>query len=233
MWGVQELTNEQKLGERHTTTMPQGPCPNQVWKHSIKSCGLTSTSFPRWTHDRVNAHIHSPSTAQCRMQCSSCQYAAESCTWWRHQMETFSALLAICAGNSPVPGEFPTQRPVTWNLDVFFDLHLNKRLSKQWWRLWFEMPLCPLWRHCNEKHNWLSSKYAQLITYGSPWMARRMFPTLSGLPKWAFITFPAWCETQPDKWAPLYIISLLDKKHTQISEHLCISLACLMWHTAR
>ena len=33
--------------------------------------------------------------------------------WWRHQMETFSALLAICAGNSPVPGEFPTQRPVT------------------------------------------------------------------------------------------------------------------------
>ena len=28
-------------------------------------------------------------------------------TWWRHQMETFSALLAICAGNSPVPGDFP------------------------------------------------------------------------------------------------------------------------------
>ena len=28
-------------------------------------------------------------------------------TWWRHQMEIFSALLAICAGNSPVPGEFP------------------------------------------------------------------------------------------------------------------------------
>ena len=44
-------------------------------------------------------------------------------------METFSALLAICAGNSPVPGEFPTQRPVTWSFDVFFDLRLNKRLS--------------------------------------------------------------------------------------------------------
>ena len=27
--------------------------------------------------------------------------------WWRHQMETFSALLAICAGNSPVPVNFP------------------------------------------------------------------------------------------------------------------------------
>ena len=39
-------------------------------------------------------------------------------SWWRHQMETFSALLALCAGNSPVPGEFPTQRPVTRSFDV-------------------------------------------------------------------------------------------------------------------
>ena len=46
-------------------------------------------------------------------------------------METFSALLAICAGNSPVPGEFPTQRPVARNFDVFFDLRPNKLLSKQ------------------------------------------------------------------------------------------------------
>ena len=43
-------------------------------------------------------------------------------------METFSALLAICAGNSPVPGEFPAQRPVTRSFDVFFHLRLNKRL---------------------------------------------------------------------------------------------------------
>ena len=42
-------------------------------------------------------------------------------------METFSALLAICAGNSPVPGEFPAQRPVTRSFDIFFDLRLNKR----------------------------------------------------------------------------------------------------------
>ena len=48
-------------------------------------------------------------------------------------METFSALLAmaICAGNSLVPGEFPTQKAVTRNFDVCFDLRLNKRLSKQ------------------------------------------------------------------------------------------------------
>ena len=71
--------------------------------------------------------------------------------WWRHEMETFSALLAICAGNSPVTGEFPAERPVTRTFDVFFDLHLNKRLSKQWWGWWFEMPPRSLWRHCNEQ----------------------------------------------------------------------------------
>ena len=48
-------------------------------------------------------------------------------TWWRHQMETFSALLAICARNSPVHGEFHAQRPVTRSFDVFFDMRPNKR----------------------------------------------------------------------------------------------------------
>ena len=46
-------------------------------------------------------------------------------------MKIFSALLAICAGNSPVAGEFPAQRPVTRSFDAFFDLHLDKRLSEQ------------------------------------------------------------------------------------------------------
>ena len=59
-----------------------------------------------------------------------------------------STLLAICTENSPVTGEFPSQRPVTRSFDVFFDLCLNNRLSKQWWGWWFETPSCPLWRHC-------------------------------------------------------------------------------------
>ena len=42
-----------------------------------------------------------------------------SLSWCRHQMETFSALLALCAGNSPVTGEFPAQRSVTQSFDVF------------------------------------------------------------------------------------------------------------------
>ena len=68
---------------------------------------------------------------------------------WRHQMEAFSSLLALCVGNSPVTGEFPSQRPVTWSFDVFFDPRLNKRLSKQSWGWWFETPSSPLWRQCN------------------------------------------------------------------------------------
>ena len=63
-------------------------------------------------------------------------------TWWRHQMETFTALLAS--------GEFPAQRPVTQSFDIFFDLCLNKRLRKQSWGWWVETLSRPLWRHCND-----------------------------------------------------------------------------------
>ena len=72
-----------------------------------------------------------------------------SSTWWRNQVETFSTLLAICTGNSPVACEFPAQRPATRSFGVFFDLYPNKRLSKQWWGWWFETPSCPLWHHRN------------------------------------------------------------------------------------
>ena len=74
--------------------------------------------------------------------------------WRRHQMETFSALLAICAGNSPGTGELPAQRPVSRSFDVFFDLRLNKRLSKQSWGWWFQTLSHPLWRHSNGRTGW-------------------------------------------------------------------------------
>ena len=69
--------------------------------------------------------------------------------WWCHEMETFSTLLALCAGNSPVTSEFPAHRQVTRSCDVFFDPRPNKRLSKQSRRWWFETASCPLWRDCN------------------------------------------------------------------------------------
>ena len=40
-------------------------------------------------------------------------------------------LLTLCERHSPVTGGFPSRRPVTRSFDVFFDLHLNKRLTKQ------------------------------------------------------------------------------------------------------
>ena len=50
------------------------------------------------------------------------------------------------------PSEFPTQRPVTRSFDVFFDLHPNKRLSKQQRGWWFETLSWSLWRHRNVQY---------------------------------------------------------------------------------
>ena len=57
-------------------------------------------------------------------------YKGNIFTRWRHQVGTFSELLALCEGNPPITGGFPSQRLVTRSFDVFFDLRLNKRLSK-------------------------------------------------------------------------------------------------------
>ena len=93
--------------------------------------------------------------------------------WWRHQMETFFALLAFCMGNSPellcgefTGGEFPTQRPVTRSFDVFFDLHLNKQLSKQPRGWWFETPSGSLWHQCDGNIT-ISFLYASVVVLWS------------------------------------------------------------------
>ena len=59
--------------------------------------------------------------------------------------ETLSALLALCEGNPPVTGGFPSQR--TSNAD--FDVTVNKRLNKQLSCRWFEKPWRSWWHHCN------------------------------------------------------------------------------------
>ena len=69
--------------------------------------------------------------------------------WWRHQMEKNSEILALCEGNPPVTSGFPSQRPVMQSFDVFFDLRLNKRLSKQSRHRLFETPSRSLSHHCN------------------------------------------------------------------------------------
>ena len=99
--------------KRHCT-LPYCGC--SLWRKICQSGDLSvSVSYQRWKSSimckRIKRHHY--------IETSSEQYLL---TWWRHQMETFSALLAICSGNSPVPGEFPSQRPVTRSFNVFFDL---------------------------------------------------------------------------------------------------------------
>ena len=78
---------------------------------------------------------------------------------------TFSVLLPLCVRNSPVTGEFPAQRPVTRSFDVFFDMSQNKRLSKQSLGWWFETPSRSLWRHCDDKHIFVTH-CGPVIPYG-------------------------------------------------------------------
>ena len=61
----------------------------------------------------------------------------------------------IFRDTGPLCGEFTGHR----SFDVFFDLHLNRRLSKQSWGWWFETPSCPLWRHRNEVLNYANPLY--------------------------------------------------------------------------
>ena len=108
-----------------------------LWQNSAETMGCVSLECNQIT---------------CRC-CSSPRVWFSFSAWWRHQMETFSALLAFCAGNSPGTGEFPSQRPTTRGFAVFFDLRLNKRLSKQSWGWWFETLSRPLWRHRDGNHD--------------------------------------------------------------------------------
>ena len=80
-------------------------------------------------------------------------------------METFSALLALSAGNSPVSVGFPAQRPEARSFDVFFDLCVIKQLSKHSRGWWFETLSRPLWRHCNTM---LASKITSTAFCGDP-----------------------------------------------------------------
>ena len=83
--------------------------------HLVLSLGLDWISF--WTKNRVVCDLCSCDVNVMEIH----QGQLGTLPWWRHQMETFYASLAICAGNSPVTGKIPVQRPVTQSFDVFFD----------------------------------------------------------------------------------------------------------------
>ena len=103
---------------------------NDVWYYSNRNWkGLKCWSIHRGQHNMVH-------TLQIHMMTSS-------------NGNIFRETGPLC-GEFTGPGEFPTQRPVTQSFDVFFDLRLNKRLSKQPRGWWFETPSWSLWRQCNE-----------------------------------------------------------------------------------
>ena len=127
----------------------QYPC---MW-HQHTVCVLIRGSF--WVWAQPKRHF-------CRSQ-TRMPSVTLFCSWWRHQKDTFSALLSLCAGNSSVTGEFPSQRLVTRSFDVFFDLRLNKQLSKHPWGWWFGTSSCSLWRHCNVFYSISEKEMTRLI----------------------------------------------------------------------
>ena len=87
------------------------------FKHFIQKMRL-KTSSVNGSHLVQERWVKEYETAR------SCVYFVLA-TWWLHQMETFSMLLVLCAGNSPFTSEFPAQRPVMRSFDIFFDLRIN------------------------------------------------------------------------------------------------------------
>ena len=106
-------------------------CVNSMFRHPI-----------HWNGNIVILTVFSsPSATEVIILTTSWAASDENLvTWWRHQIQTFSALLALCEGNPPVTSGFPSQRPMTRSFDVFFDVRLNKRLGKQWSCRWLEVP---------------------------------------------------------------------------------------------
>ena len=80
----------------------------------------------------------------------------------------------ILCGEFTGPGEFPAQRPVTRSFDAYFDLRLNKRLSKQSWGWWSETPSSSLWRHRNIYHFFLWIEQQDFHWQQNRWLSARL-----------------------------------------------------------
>ena len=99
-----------------------------------------------------------------------------SLPWWRYQMETFPRYWPFVRGIHRSPVKSPHKTPRCF--DVFFDLRLNKRLSKQSWGWWFMTPSHILWRHCNDEEwpcmpplpKMNEASFAKYFQSNSPWL---------------------------------------------------------------
>ena len=84
---------------------------------------------------------------------------------WKHFLRYWPFVQGLY--RSPVNS--PAKRSVTRSFDIFFELRLNKRLSKQWWGWWFDTPSCPLWRQCNGFQRRVSSLLGAAIVLAPSW----------------------------------------------------------------
>ena len=144
-----------------TQSMLTLKAPRQVsvtyWGHTRKySIAFWVFRFPSvflvfWLQCHILKFVLIFNTLNCYMVATHCFFYQWPVTiyflhiipWWRHQMETFCALLAFVWVFSPHKGQ--------WRGALMFSLicALNKRLSKQSRGGWFETLSCTLWRHCN------------------------------------------------------------------------------------
>ena len=97
-----------------TALPPPTSIPVTVTTLSTTTAGVTTTTL------RVTT-FENDLLDEVEVEEGCCTPLAVRTAWWRHQMKIFSGLLVLCAGNSPVTGDFPSQRPVTRSFDVFFD----------------------------------------------------------------------------------------------------------------
>ena len=119
MWEGQALPHDTKFGNCRDKVVDSRAFPSWSLIHGSSWSGLI----------KVEPHLFGTNT----QWTPRVAMVPTMVPWWRHQMEKFSALLALCQGSHGSP----SQRPVTRRFDVFFDLCLNKRLSKQSTRRWF------------------------------------------------------------------------------------------------
>ena len=115
--------------------------PTWTWLAVLRQCFSSRTAADghtrykagpsqNWPKITTYDHVHQIFITSCDLDVKFCVTGALKLyvTWWRHEIETFSALLVLCEGNPPATGEFPSQRTLTQSLDDFFDLRLNKHL---------------------------------------------------------------------------------------------------------
>ena len=113
-----------QLAEPDVTAWNSGVWPassRRLRSMSPSACFRSSATSRSRPYKQAHERAHRPTTSQWPTWNRIKLEVSLGVTGWRHQMETFSVLLALSAGNSPVTGDFLLHRPVTRSFDVFFD----------------------------------------------------------------------------------------------------------------